>query len=385
MPTVLIIPGLLGSELWTQPNRGGKLYWANPTQILLGAFREMRLAPNGVDPDPSGGRQLYAGYPLQDYYFPLTLAVDRALKPRGWLTDWWGYDWRLKIQTVASGLRDKIEAINTAGNGPVTLLCHSQGGLVGRAAYNYLIGEGHDSWVARIVTIGTPHYGSYSPALVFSGEDDLLYQLLHLEGPIPPAFAGSTAFVRGVSPFVRDNVQTAATFPSMYQLLPRLAGPLAADQHLPDLYDIQSWPAGLLLSASHFLEAAGSWETFIQGAKSWPAYGKMICVGGSGVDTPSLVGRVNRIGWADAFDYSDEGDGRVLLSSALPAAYTSFRIGGLHGDQPLSAAVMEDAPGWVTQVIPAPPAPPPAPPRRGPQPLIGGPPMQGMRVGPADP
>lgn len=69
-------------------------------------------------------------------------------------------------------LADRIDAVRTAYavqlpgqpliSPPVILLCHSMGGIL---AHYYLTQAGDDGSVLRVVTLGTPHYGSDIPEL----------------------------------------------------------------------------------------------------------------------------------------------------------------------------------------------------------------------------
>ena len=63
------------------------------------------------------------------------------------------------IRIAARFLADKVEATMRGDNVErVDLVCHSAGGLVARYYMKYLKGENH---VAHLVTLGTPHQGTY--------------------------------------------------------------------------------------------------------------------------------------------------------------------------------------------------------------------------------
>lgn len=63
------------------------------------------------------------------------------------------------IRIAARFLADKVEATLVGDNvSKVDLVCHSAGGLVARYYLKYLKGEQH---VAHLVTLGTPHLGTY--------------------------------------------------------------------------------------------------------------------------------------------------------------------------------------------------------------------------------
>ncbi len=61
------------------------------------------------------------------------------------------------VEEYAESIHLAVEKLRAAsGAGRVTLVCHSMGGLAGRA---YLRAKGHDA-VARVITIDTPHHGT---------------------------------------------------------------------------------------------------------------------------------------------------------------------------------------------------------------------------------
>lgn len=61
------------------------------------------------------------------------------------------------METYAGQLLDELEALGSADAGhPVTIVAHSMGGLVARAALR----RARPGLVGRIVTIGTPHHGT---------------------------------------------------------------------------------------------------------------------------------------------------------------------------------------------------------------------------------
>ena len=63
------------------------------------------------------------------------------------------------IRIAARFLADKVEATLVGDNvDKVDLVCHSAGGLVARYYLKYLKGDRH---VAHLVTLGTPHLGTY--------------------------------------------------------------------------------------------------------------------------------------------------------------------------------------------------------------------------------
>jgi len=68
------------------------------------------------------------------------------------------YDWRQSNRESAKQLKEYIDCVLRIHEGSrVDIIAHSMGGLVAR---RYLIDEGHNHHVARLITIATPFYGA---------------------------------------------------------------------------------------------------------------------------------------------------------------------------------------------------------------------------------
>jgi hypothetical protein len=72
-----------------------------------------------------------------------------------------------ELKTILSGLEQVVYAAFTAvgeSGPPLVLLCHSRGGLVTRLALKQL-GSAGVSHLSKVITLHTPHHGSYMPKL----------------------------------------------------------------------------------------------------------------------------------------------------------------------------------------------------------------------------
>lgn len=110
------------------------------------------------------------------------------------------YDWRTDNQRSAEKLREYVRVvreIHPDADG-IDLVCHSNGGLVGRA---YMLLPGQRDLVRRFVTVGTPWLGA-PKALAGLVSGDLDQMALNVVLPIRP---------------MRDRLQF---FPGVHQLLP---------------------------------------------------------------------------------------------------------------------------------------------------------------------
>lgn len=110
------------------------------------------------------------------------------------------YDWRLDNAKSAEQLRDYVRLameMHPDADG-IDLVCHSNGGLVGRA---YMEMAGQRPLVKRMITVGTPWLGSPKP-LAGLRTGDMSEPMINIFSPIPS---------------VRKMLQFA---PGMHQLLP---------------------------------------------------------------------------------------------------------------------------------------------------------------------
>ncbi|MEX0934771.1 MAG: hypothetical protein WDZ70_00400 [Candidatus Paceibacterota bacterium] len=97
-----------------------------------------------------------------------------GLKGDGSINDWRAisYDWRQSLQDITSKPIRSIDGTNktmveiiegiaaSAENGKVTIIGHSNGGLVGKLLINKLVESGKGDLVDQFITIGTPHLGT---------------------------------------------------------------------------------------------------------------------------------------------------------------------------------------------------------------------------------
>lgn len=158
-PAVFVLPGILGSNL----KAGDKRIWLSLR--LIGGLS--RLAYTSGQPDdvaPDG--------PIAMVYDDLIdhLSESHEVIP-------FAFDWRRPIEDEARRLADAVDAALAARDAsglPVRLIAHSMGGLLARtmqlerpATWQRLMARDG----ARLVMLGTPNGGSWSPMQVLSGDD----------------------------------------------------------------------------------------------------------------------------------------------------------------------------------------------------------------------
>lgn len=221
-PPVIIIPGILGSKI--AEKQDDKEVWIGPiTRVLFSDFDELRLDIDPetlelVEPDQyvTGITDEVAG---QDFYGSIIRTLrDAAGYQEGRVGETatsgdrryyvFAYDWRRDNVESARKLSELIKNIRKDYNDPdlkVDIIAHSMGGLVTRYYLRYgeldvldrndfpVTLEGAKT-VRRVVLLGTPNLGSVSSV---------------------------RTFIRGFEiGLTKIPTETAATFPSVYQLFP---------------------------------------------------------------------------------------------------------------------------------------------------------------------
>src|SRR5262249_44796757 len=124
---VVVLPGIMGSELSVESGREQSKVWLNYWYIYRGYLASLELDSTGTEPatDFVGELVTPTGL-LNDYYGKLLIRLhEESFNVRAF-----PYDWRLSIAKSAERLAAFIQE-HFPGK-PVTLVAHSMGGLVSR-------------------------------------------------------------------------------------------------------------------------------------------------------------------------------------------------------------------------------------------------------------
>ncbi len=352
--TVVVLPGIMGSNLDVVSGGDVDRIWVHPWRILTGQFTRLEM---GADVRVAGPYRVYV--PLM-----LALDVDHDVAPHA-------YDWRLSLEESAARLAEHVTRLRARRRGPIHLVAHSMGGLVAR----HMIARHPDAWEAaggRLVQLGTPNRGSYAISLVLSGHDRIVSWL-------------ALADLRNDRERILRMVQE---FPSPWQLLP---APFAdVDDDVDRLWDAARWDAP---DAQDLLARAREAHDVVATDAIDPA--RMDMVLGTGHPTPHRV-RVLDDG-SLRYGRTHHGDGKVPHDLALLTDIEPYYVGSDHGglvgspdvlsalpdllagrDVPLSredTAVGRGAPEDLEPSLPPEVFAPPPPPTRD-----GGPPDEAERA-----
>jgi hypothetical protein len=175
--SILFIPGLKGTRLYRDQTVLGisstnKLWEPNRNADVA----KLYLDQNGQSLDP----KIYAGEAI-DKVFGLYSIYGNFLdfmddmKEGGIISEWqsFGYDWRLPIDDIvlekvksSTGTKSLIESISTMASssktGKVTIVAHSNGGLIMKYLINQLATKGMDAIVDKTISVAVPYLGTPS-------------------------------------------------------------------------------------------------------------------------------------------------------------------------------------------------------------------------------
>lgn len=303
-PRVLILPGIMGSKLGRPRFLFTDTIWIDPFDIIIGRLRQLSLVDGRKDIEPLGVILLA--------YLKLKL----RLKLAGFDASFHPFDWRRNISDLGRDLVDRIreETKPERGREDLYLVAHSMGGLVARAAFKQLKElkeKEQDKKVRRLVMLGTPNFGSFSPVQVLSGHHSLVRRVAALDRPNSE----------------EDLVnQVFNTFPGLYQMLP-------AQQKFfgVDLYNPATWPPVGMGPRSGLLAEAPKVQEMME-----PGNDRFTLIAGINQET---VVSVRREGDEFVFTTSVEGDGTVPLAFAQLEGVETYFVEEAHGSLPNNADV----------------------------------------------
>ncbi|MDE1941348.1 MAG: hypothetical protein KGI66_04475, partial [Patescibacteria group bacterium] len=173
---VLFIPGIEGSRLYNDQSAFGVAtatmkMWEPATDLSLASLR-MNADGSSADPAIYSGDPLGSAYGLKDIYGGFMASLG-SLVERGIINEWrpFGYDWRRPIADIVSGPEKKatttesligiVEQMAAASKtGKVSIVAHSNGGLVAKALVKALADAGRSSLIDTVVSVAVPYLGT---------------------------------------------------------------------------------------------------------------------------------------------------------------------------------------------------------------------------------
>jgi tetratricopeptide (TPR) repeat protein len=323
-PSVIVIPDFFGSHLEAE----GKRIWLSTRSVTQFA----RLAVNGrLNNDGVTPTEL-----VNECYGDLCNRLGEVYRVVPF-----SYDWRLPIEVEASRLANCISdelGKHSADLQPVKIIAHGMGGLLVRAMHmNHakvwkamMSTEG-----ARIVMLGTPNAGSWTPIQALSG-DETFGNVFASTGPlfgdaaIRDTLAGMPGFVQLQAGLLdpKANIDSPAGWTALEEIQ-KAALRNASGWHLPRT----TWsvpPQQLLSDAKVFWRALEEGLAELANDKD-----KITLVLGAARSTPCAI--VKEDGQL-FLEYTEQGDGRVTLASARLLDLPVWCIPAEHGQLPADSS-----------------------------------------------
>ena len=168
--SVLFLPGIQASRLYTRGLLGSEdqLWEANNNDDV----RELAMTTNGVSTKEVYTRDIAGeAYGIVDIYAGFSQYMD-TLVTNDVIKDWtpFAYDWRYSVTDIVGGTkyedenREVIKEIDrlasSSFSGKVTLIGHSNGGLLAKAIMIRLAEQGKTSLIDTVVLLASPQFGT---------------------------------------------------------------------------------------------------------------------------------------------------------------------------------------------------------------------------------
>ena len=324
-PAVFVLPGILGSNL----KLDGKRIWLGfrfvngLTQLAWDPATTSRIKPDG---------------PIGSTYDNLIerLADTHEVIP-------FAFDWRRPMEEEARRLAIAVDdalAARNASQQPVRMIAHSMGGLLARTMQL----EKPETWRrmmardgARLLMLGTPNGGSWSPMQTLSGDDTFGNALV----------AFGSLFDNG------GARRMMAGLPGFIQLQAALLDPALGLDKASTWEELAKKDMAALRERSIWHAEAVQQAIYEWGAPPQAVLDQAVNlrrrldaqVDSLGVDAPKISLVVGHAAFtpagivmgADGLEYlnaPDDGDGRVTLSSALLPGVRTWKIDAEHGKLP---------------------------------------------------
>ncbi|NTW14456.1 MAG: hypothetical protein HGA31_05515 [Candidatus Moranbacteria bacterium] len=194
---VLFLPGAKGSKLYMQTDLDIEdTLW--PPDLFSHDLSDLACDEEGESINGVYTKEVFKTAGLTDIYKSF-LADLKKKKDGKVINDYlsFPYDWRMNVKDIAYGvtaypdgyrsLLEQTESLaRSSKTGKVTIVTHSNGGLVAKELINRLNEEGNANMVDRVVFVGTPQMGAPISilTLLYGYNESLLGGLLGTDGTI---------------------------------------------------------------------------------------------------------------------------------------------------------------------------------------------------------
>lgn len=308
---VLILPGIMGSQLEVRANGDRDLVWIDPLDIGFGGLGKIGVI---------GAANVVAHDVVGICYSPLRL----RLRAAGFDADFHPFDWRRDIADLGAELSQRLQQEPR----PLTIVAHSMGGLVARMALVANPGKAR-----RLITLGTPHHGSFAVTAAFDQSSSVIKWLDRVDS----------------TRNARDLAQLFSGFSGLVGMLPD-----PAYLRTPDFGFAANWPAAIARPTDASLASAMRLRQALQAALP------IECVAIVGTGRATATGAAIDSATGRISYFPGEGDGTVPLASAAWEGAGRIWYGdGEHAMLPLKSSVADAVAAIIRGEQPAlDPAPP---------------------------
>jgi hypothetical protein len=298
-PVAIVIPGIMGSELFA----GNDRIWISILRLIGGGLKRIAIGAPKITP----------WQPIVRYYGELQNYLEGSHKVVAF-----GFDWRLPVereaQRLAKVVREELKTAEPAGM-PVRILAHSMGGLVART----MIANHAEVWQqmcrhagARLLMLGTPNGGSHAITELIVAQSSALRGLATLDRKHQ----------------LRDLLDIVTRFPGVLAMLPK--------DTREDWFSHDTWvryhrlaDAGWVLPQKSDLEAARRFREAFDRAPI--DRDRMLYVAGN-ADVTVAGMYYDSAARQIRFQGTSRGDGRVTWDSGIPPDVRTWYMDVEHGD-----------------------------------------------------
>jgi len=309
LPNVVVLPGFEGSNL------DGKLpllppirYWVTFPPLLGARFGFLELKQDGLTPAFN-----FAGTITPAGIVPFVYDGLIRFLQQQWNVIPMAYDFRKSIVVTGREVWTKIHEMIPGQD--YYVVAHSLGGLVARFLWREEVAAGLQSQFKRLVTLGTPHWGTYNAVKAFNRQSES-YRLLVIGtlGSAMPLLERAVDALSGRPFAFLDRV--LGSWPAIYEQFPNPQNPfVTGDIPRSILFTPSLWePINVGVTAPR-LTSGRATVALLNDPSTFPPAEKIVCFSGRGIATPSLFNRGQSITSRNAFFHTD-GDGTVARVDA---------------------------------------------------------------------
>lgn len=267
---------------------------------------------------------------MRSFYGPLQRQLEKRFKVVPY-----PYDWRKNLKFAGQQLGGLIREKYSKDR--LWFVGHSAGGIVMRWAWSQLVSDNLADQVERMVTLGTPHWGSYAIARVWKRQDPVYLNIIAIRRAVVTAQVAAGLYL-GVPTYLNIDYPLWSWL-GWYHLLPSMLGGGAQnDPARVVMFTASNWlQDGIRLHQHHLDSLAGYWT---QLATQLPDAARFAQVIGYGLPSPAKLTGDN-LGAENLFK-EESGDGTVAEVLARHGGSKVWRVPAAHDKLCLHPAILSD-------------------------------------------